>query len=162
MIRLTETVNLASQDVYEELLKLAYKCRLASNDFHHMHLNAVGEKFNEIHTRSDDFYYRFNRLSDMFFELAKENGMYIENESHAIEIVKDWTPHNEESYEYEQFLINSEKIMSAMVNDISAIQNMSGVTSDIQSELDNVKRDLTREVNYFTTSTLDIRHRTVS
>lgn len=144
-----ESVNKASDDVYEKFENLAHILCLAQNDIHIIHINAEGDKFQELHSLADEFRQKFGYLVDDCFEIASENNIEIRNNSNSLEYVPEWKPIESESYTFVKGVKEIQKISSNVVDAMSEIRSTDGITSDLISTLDNWIRDITKSVNYF-------------
>ena len=152
-IKLDESVNLCSSEIYNSIAILGYMCTLASNDLHHIHLCAEGDKFQEIHKDAEDYMSRVRELGDFCFELAKEGNIELVNETFAGNVLKqngyDWIVEEDNSYYFTEAYEAISRILSDLCDQIVQIQEMPEITSDISSELDVYLREFSKAVNYF-------------
>lgn len=157
-LRLNEDVNKASSEVYENIVLLGYAAVLAANDFHHIHLCTIGDKFQEIHSMADQYQYNMRNLADFCFEVAKESDIKLMNETYALQILSDegvdWAVSEADTYRFEDAYNTFSNILSDIAEFITEIENTEGITSDLISSLDNYLRDFTKDVNYFIPSRL--------
>ena len=146
-------VNLMDSKVYDNIALLGYTCTLAANDLHHIHLCAVGDKFQEIHTDAEEYMYRIQELGDFCFELAKEGGLQLYNETNALEVLKDsgndWKVLEDNEYDFDRAYENMSDIFTNISEFIMTIQKLEGITTDVSSKLDEYLREFTKIVNYF-------------
>lgn len=151
--QIKESVNTMTDKIYDNVALLGYACTLACNDLHHIHLNAVGDKFQEIHSESEQYMDRVAELNDFCLELAKEGGLSLYNETVALDVIKDsgnnWVIEEADSYNFEQAFKAISNVLSDLSQFIVIIQEMEGVTTDVSSELDTYLREFTKAVNYF-------------
>lgn len=158
IVKLNESVNKASAEVYDRIALLGYACVLASNDFHHIHLCAIGDKFSEIHGTAESYQYTMKNLSDFCFEVAKESDIKLMNESYALQILSDegidWKVEEQDEYRFEDAFRAMSSILSDIAEFITEIYNTEGITSDLVSSLDDYLRQFTKDVNYFIDSRL--------
>lgn len=152
-INISESVNNMADDVYDNVALLGYACALARNDLHHIHLNAVGEKFSEIHTDAETYMYQVAELNDFCLELAKEGGLSLYSETNAYDVIKDsgndWKVEDANSYTFEEAYTAISNILSDLTQFIKIITELEGVTSDVTSVLDEYTRNFSKDVNYF-------------
>lgn len=157
-INISESVNNMADDVYDNVALLGYACALARNDLHHIQLNAVGEKFSEIHTDAETYMYQVAELNDFCLELAKEGGLSLYSETNAYDVIKDsgndWKVEDANSYTFEEAYTAISNILSDLTQFIKIITELEGVASDVTSVLDNYSRDFTKAVNYTITNKL--------
>jgi len=152
-LRINETVNLMNFSIYNKIAILGYKCSLAANDLHHIHLCAEGDKFQEIHIDAENYMGRVRELGDLCFELAKEANVSLINETYALKVLKDnndlWEVEDVQSYYFTEAYETISRILSELCDEIVAVQKMPEISSDVSSELDTYLREFTKDVNYF-------------
>lgn len=152
-LRLSESVNIMPDLVYDNIALLGYCCALAANDFHHIHLCAEGDKFQEIHEDAESYMYRVRELGDFCLELAKEGGLELYSETVAYDVIKDsgndWKIADAKSYQFKEAYTEMSNILHDIVEFIIIIEGMEGVTSDVTSVLDEYARKFSKDVNYF-------------
>lgn len=152
-LRLSESVNIMPDLVYDNIALLGYCCALAANDFHHIHLCAEGNKFQEIHEDAESYMYRVRELGDFCLELAKEGGLELYSETVAHDVIKDsgndWKIADAKSYQFKEAYTEMSNILHDIVEFIIIIEGMEGVTSDVTSVLDEYARKFSKDVNYF-------------
>lgn len=158
-LHIKESVNLMTDIIYDNIALLGYACVLGANDFHHIHLCSIGDKFTEQHGKAEHYMYQLRELADFCLELAIEGGITPYNETHAYEVIKDsgndWKIAESDSYTFNEFLTESCNILEDIVKFITVITNFDGVTSDVASKLDDYCRQFSKEVNYFMTKQKD-------
>ena len=152
-LKIKESVNLMSDASYDKIAILGYACTLAANDLHHIHLCAVGNDFQEIHDTADNYLAIMRTLNDFCLEVAREGGIETENETYALDILKDagydWQVSNGSSYNFTEAFEEMQLILSDICECISNVRDTDEVTYDVASVLDKYLRDLTQAVNYF-------------
>lgn len=152
-LRLSESVNIMPDLVYDNMALLGYCCALAANDFHHIHLCAEGYKFQEIHQDAETYMGQVRELGDFCLELAKEGGLELYNETVAYDVIKDsgndWKIADAKSYQFKEAYTKMSNILHDLVEFITIIEGMEGVTSDVTSVLDEYARNFSKDVNYF-------------
>lgn len=148
-----DLVNLMDAQTYDNVALLGYACTLASNDLHHIHLCAVGDKFQEIHEDAEKYMDRVQELGDFCFELAKEGGISLYNETYALDVLKDegsdWQVADKNTYDFIEAYTQISNILSDLCEGIKLVQETEGIKSDVASELDTYLREFTKDVNYF-------------
>lgn len=152
-LKINEDVNLASPLEYDNIEILGYMCTLAANDLHHIHLCAMGDKFQEIHSDAESYMNRVRDLGDICFELIREENCDPVNETFALDTLNnldiDWKVETEIAYYFTEAYEAMSRILSALCDEIIVVQKLPNITSDISSELDNYLREFTKDVNYF-------------
>lgn len=152
-LMIKESVNKMSDEVYDNIALLGYACTLASNDLHHIHLCAIGDKFQEIHESADEYLSKVRELNDFCLELAKEGGLETYNETFANDVIKDagndWKVAEDKEYDFVKAFTEISNILTDLSQFIMIIEDMEGVTSDVTSVLDEYLREFTKAVNYF-------------
>lgn len=137
--------------IYEKAAKLGYVFTVISNNMKHIHLNACGKKFEEIHRQSEEYYNHFNYAADHLFELAAESPMVkLDNPTRAKEHVEDIEVETDEQYNFEKAMSKmSENLNKAIeyVKDTRAAAEGSRI--DVQSFLDDQLSYLNKQANYF-------------
>ena len=145
--------------VYDNIALLGYACTLASNDLHHIHLCAEGEKFQEIHEDADMYLSDVRDLNDFCLELAKEGNLSLYNETYALDVINDsgndWAIEEQESYNFREAFTAISNILTDLSQFIALVQDVEGITSDVSSELDTYRRKFTKAVNYFIAKKLE-------
>lgn len=130
----------ADGSLYEKAAKLGYLLTVASNNMKHVHFNAVGDKFEEIHRESESYYYRFSNLADNFFELACESPLIkLDNPTRAKEHCDCLDVETETEYAfktaYEVITRNIEAVIQC-INDLRSA--CEGIRPDVQSKCDDI------------------------
>lgn len=152
-LRLSESVNIMPDLVYDNIALLGYCCALAANDFHHIHLCAEGNKFQQIHEDAEIYMGQVRELCDFCLELAKEGGLELYSETVAYDVIKDsgndWKIADAKSYQFKEAYTEMSNILHDIVEFITIIEGMEGVTSDVTSVLDEYARNFSKDVNYF-------------
>ncbi len=154
-LKINEDVNLASPLEYDNIAILGYMCSLAANDLHHIHLCAMGDKFQEIHSDAESYMDKVRDLGDLCFELALEDNCEPANETFALQEfnkitdIEDWQVETAISYDFTEAYEAMSRILSNLCDEIIVVQKLPNITSDISSELDNYLREFTKDVNYF-------------
>lgn len=138
-------------DPFEGIAKLGYMYTILSNNMKHIHLNACGEKFKEIHGLAEDFYYRFNDYADAMFELAAESPMIkLDNPARAKEHVEDIEVESEARYEFGLAVEAFKRNLNKAIELIKRVRETVDRT-DIQSKLDDQLSYLNKKSNYILT-----------
>lgn len=144
-----DSINMASENVYEKFELLGHVLYLASNDIHTIHINATGPQFQELHSVADTLRIRLFELVDACFEIASENDVIVKNNSSSLDYVPNWVPVTNEKYYFNQGIYKIQEIIKNVVNNMVQLRELPSITSDLVSELDTWIRELTKEVNYF-------------
>ena len=152
-LKINESVNKMADEVYDNIALLGYACTLAANDLHHIHLCAIGDKFQEIHESADDYLSKVRELNDFCLELAKVGGLETYNETFANDVIKDagndWKVAEDKEYDFVKAFTEMSNILTDLSQFIMIIEELEGVTPDVTSVLDDYLRGFTKAVNYF-------------
>lgn len=143
----------ASSDdsVYEAAAKLGYAFTVISNNMKHIHLNACGDKFNEIHEKGETYYYWFSDKADWAFELASESAtIKLDNPTRAKEHCEDVEVEQNSTYGFEEanhaFLKNIDMALEKVKTLREAAES---IRPDVQSKCDDMSQWLNKESKYF-------------
>ena len=126
--------------------KLYYQSVVFSNDMQHIHTHAIGNKFDRLHSISNEYYEKASEDSDLFVELALEFGEKVRNPSDAAAIINyDFT--DADSYDWDDGI---QQIMARMEAYIAAMEELrkSNIPADVQSLLDDIIRYWKKENRY--------------
>ena len=136
--------------IYEKLAKLGYLYIVISNNMKHIHLNCAGQKFEEIHRQSEDYYYHFNGKADQYFELALEySGVKIDNPTRAKEHVEDIEVESEENYTFDKAIYKMIDNFHKAIDYIKCTRECAdNDRTDIQSTLDEELTYLNKQCNF--------------
>ena len=138
-------------DPFEGIAKLGYMYTVLSNNMKHIHLNACGEKFEEIHNLAENFYYKFNDYADTMFELAAESPMIkLDNPTRAKEHVEDVEVESEARYEFSLAVEAFKRNLNKAIELVKSVRETVDRT-DIQSKLDDQLSYLNKKSNYILT-----------
>lgn len=126
--------------------KMTCIAALAANDIHHIHFNVQGRGFDRIHNIANDYYERLGEEVDYLAELSLENGQPVPNLTLAGKVIEEWPTLTELCYSYDSAIRAICKVLSAYVNALTAVRNLS--ESDVSSKLDEFIRDWNKEIHY--------------
>lgn len=137
-----------SDKIYEDLEALGFVLMLASNDIHTIHINSCGSNFKELHESADYLYKLLADYADECLEICCEDGHFIHNINNAQDLL-NWENHGDDckSFKIESGTRAIIEILNDVIVTITELYN--DVTSDIQSTLDEWKRKLKSQMNYF-------------
>lgn len=136
--------------IYEKLAKLGYLYTVISNNMKHIHLNCAGQKFEEIHRASEEYYHHFNWKSDQYFELAAEySGVKLDNPTRAKEHVEDIEVETDENYTFDKAISRMTDNFNKAIEYIKCARECVGNDrTDIQSTLDEELTYLNKQCNF--------------
>ena len=136
--------------IYEKLAKLGYLYTVISNNMKHIHLNCAGQKFEEIHRASEEYYHHFNYKSDQYYELAAEySGVKLDNPTRAKEHVEDIEVETEENYTFDNAISRMTDNFNKAIEYIKCARECAGNDrTDIQSTLDEELTYLNKQCNF--------------
>ena len=126
--------------------KLYYQSVVFSNDMKHIHTHAIGNKFDRLHSISNEYYEKASEDSDLFVELALEFGEKVRNPSDAAAII-GYDFADADSYDWDDGI---QQIMARMEAYIAAMEELrkSNIPADVQSLLDDIIRYWKKENRY--------------
>ena len=136
--------------VYEKIAKLGYMYVVISNNMKHIHLNACGKKFEEIHRNAEEFYYHFSGLADKFLEIAAESPMTkLDNVTRAKEHVEEIEVEDGENYSFEKAIARISDNFNKAIEMCKTVREAAGNDrSDIQSVMDEELSYLNKNFGY--------------
>jgi DNA-binding ferritin-like protein len=139
-----------SGGVYEKIAKLGYMYIVISNNMKHIHLNACGRKFEEIHRNAEEFYYHFSNLADRFLEIAAESPLTkLDNVTRAKEHVEEIEVEDEQNYSFEKAMTRISDNFNKAIMMCKTVRECAGnARSDIQSVIDEELSYLNKQFGY--------------
>lgn len=137
--------------VFEKIAKIGYVYTVISNNMKHIHLNACGKKFEEIHRTAETYYNHFNYFADDMFELASESPLIkLDNPTRAKEHVEGIEVETDTSYPFETAMARMSDNLNKAIECVKDARATAGDSrTDIQSKLDEELSYLNKEFNYF-------------
>jgi DNA-binding ferritin-like protein len=137
--------------VYEKVAKIGYVYTVISNNMKHIHLNACGKKFEEIHRTAETYYNHFNYFADSMFELASESPLIkLDNPARAKEHAEGIEVEADTSYPFETAMARMSDNLNKAIECVKDARAAAGDSrTDIQSKLDEELSYLNKEFNYF-------------
>lgn len=140
-----------SGDVFDKAAKAGYTYTVISNNMKHIHLNASGRKFNEIHNLGEDYYNHFSSVADMLFELASESPLIkLDNPTRSKEHCEDIDVESSDNYDFmsaiQAFISNMDYAKKVI---LEVRRSAEPSRPDIQSTMDEELTYLNKQVNYF-------------
>lgn len=138
-------------NVYEKAAKAAYAYIVIANNMKHIHLNISGSKFEEIHRLCDDYYYHFNNLADIYYELAAESPLItLDNPTRAKEHCEDISVEMEKEYNFKSALEAISTNFESAIKYMGELRESSeSIRKDIQSKIDDELLYLNHQSRYF-------------
>lgn len=137
--------------VFEKIAKIGYVYTVISNNMKHIHLNACGKKFEEIHRTAENYYHHFNYFADSMFELASESPLIkLDNPTRAKEHAEGIEVETDTSYPFETAMARMSDNLNKAIECVKDARAAAGDSrTDIQSKLDEELSYLNKEFNYF-------------
>ena len=137
--------------VFEKIAKIGYVYTVISNNMKHIHLNACGKKFEEIHRTAETYYNHFNYFADSMFELASESPLIkLDNPTRAKEHAEGIEVEADTSYPFETAMARMSDNLNKAIECVKDARAAAGDSrTDIQSKLDEELSYLNKEFNYF-------------
>lgn len=143
--------NDSDGSLYEKAAKTAYAYVVIANNMKHIHLNACGDKFQEIHNFCDELYHHFSYVSDGFFELAAESPLVtLDNPTRAKEHCEDISVETEKEYKFKDALEVMRSNIESAIKYLGELRTAAdGIRTDVQSKVDNELEYLNKHSRYF-------------
>lgn len=137
--------------VYDVAAKLGYVFTVISNNMKHIHLNASGRKFKELHEKCDMYYHFFNQKADWAFELASESPLVkLDNPTRAKEHCEDVEVEQAAEYGFEDGFNAVLKNFDIAIENVNKLREAAEhIRPDVQSECDSLLTYLNKESKYF-------------
>lgn len=127
--------------------KAALTAVLVDNDFHYMHLCAIGEDFDKSHNLCEEYYSKIEDEVDYLMELSLEVHAPIVNYTLAGQVLRDYPVESQSEYHYPDLVRSLQDKVSIYILALKELRN--AVSDDsIQSKLDDMIRDWEKELNY--------------
>ena len=127
--------------------RLYYSSVCFVNDMKHLHLHAVGNKFDRIHAIAEEYYKKANEEADTFGELAMEYNKNLSNASYAASLI-GYKPCAYSNVDWEiavkEFDLRIRQYLTAM----EQVRYSEDISTDVESLLDDIMRYWKKEVNY--------------
>lgn len=120
---------------------------LVNNDFHYMHLNSVGKDFDKSHNLAQEYYQKIEEEIDYLMEMSLEVQAPVFNYTLAGQIVEDYVPESEPSYDYPTLIESLKNKIGTYILALKSVREFT-VNTSIQSRLDDMIRDWEKELNY--------------
>lgn len=138
-------------NVYEKAVKVAYVYTVIANNFKHIHLNASGTKFQEIHNMCDEYYHHFSNKSDFYYELAAESPFIaLDNPTRAKEHCEDISVEMDKEYNFRKALETISTNFSSAIKYLDELREAANnLRPDIQSRVDDELSYINKQIKYF-------------
>ena len=131
----------------EPITKAALLGSLIANDCWMIHLYAKGDKFDDLHALSEQYYHTIAIQTDYLMELAVEIGAPIINPSEALKYIPDYIIENSVEYTWEPSLEILQHKLGQFIGALKEVRE-SIDRADVQSWIDDNVRDWEKEVHY--------------
>lgn len=127
--------------------RLFYASVVFTNNMKHIHLHAVGNKFDRIHSIAQEYYNKAAEESDLFAEWALEFKETIQNPSNAATISGLYVE-NENEYYWESAIAAINNEINTYITELAKVRDSRSISDDVASELDTIIRYWKKENNY--------------
>lgn len=143
-------------DVYSHAANTGYAYTVISNNFKHIHLNVIGQRFDRIHELCDEYYQYFSKKADFFFELALQNLDSIDNPMNAT-MYSDIGVLEERNYNYRDAGTCMSAQFQSAIDAVCLLRDSAVSMADtaIQSDCDAELSYLNKQLNFFMRKRLD-------
>lgn len=127
--------------------KAALTAVLVNNDFHYMHLLAIGEDFDKSHNLCEEYYTKIEDEVDYLMELSLEVHAPIVNYTLAGQVLSGYPVESQSEYYYTDIIEHLQNKVSIYLLALKELRNATADES-IQSKIDDMIRDWEKELNY--------------
>lgn len=135
--------------VFEKAAKVGYAYTVIANNMKHIHLAACGDKFNEVHNKTENLYHHFSYAADNYFELALESPVTkLDNPTRAKEHCEDIPVEQSSEYGFEQAMETISSNIQFAIAYIEELRKSADSRTDVQSTADEELRYLNKEKNF--------------
>lgn len=141
--------------VFEKAAKVGYAYTIIANNMKHIHLAACGDKFNEVHNKTENLYHHFSYAADNYFELALESPVTkLDNPTRAKEHCEDIPVEQSSEYGFEQAMETISSNIQFAITYIEELRKSADSRTDVQSTADEELRYLNKEKNFIIRNSL--------
>ena len=131
----------------ELITKAAIIATLVGNDVWYVHWNAKGDKFDQIHNISYNYYDTLARETDDLMEFSMDLGVPVINLSNALAYIPDYKPEIESQYMWDGAIQVFKSKLPLYTNTLQELRDTT-TRSDIQSRIDEWLQYWNKELNY--------------
>lgn len=124
-----------------------YSSIIFANNMKHIHLHAVGNKFDDIHVIAEEYYERASKENDFFAELALEFNTDVSNFTYASNY-SGFKIEEKNAYNWENAIQAFYKNIEAYIEMLLSFRAETYIPNDVKSEIDSIVRYWKKE-NYY-------------
>lgn len=135
--------------LYEKAAKVAYAYTVIANNTRHIHINACGNKFEDIHLTTDSVHCHFNYASDYFYELAAESPLVkLDNPTRAKEHCEDIEVETNKDYDFKTAFEAIDRNLNYAIKYLSELRDCADSRKDVQSKIDEELGYINKQSKY--------------
>ncbi len=135
--------------LYDKAAKVAYAYTVIANNMRHIHINACGNKFEDIHQTTDSVHCHFNYTSDYFYELAAESPLVeLDNPTRAKEHCEDIEVETNKDYDFKTAFETIDRNLNYAIKYLSELRDCADSRKDVQSKIDEELGYINKQSKY--------------
>lgn len=135
--------------LYDKAAKIAYAYTVIANNMRHIHINACGNKFEDIHQTTDSVHCHFNYMSDYFYELAAESPLVeLDNPTRAKEHCEDIEVETNKDYDFKTAFETIDRNLNYATKYLSELRDCADSRKDVQSKIDEELGYINKQSKY--------------
>lgn len=115
----------------------------------HIHINACGNNFEDIHQTTDSVHCHFNYASDYFYELAAESPLVeLDNPTRAKEHCEDIEVETNKDYDFKTAFEAIDRNLNYAIKYLSELRDCADSRKDVQSKIDEELGYINKQSKY--------------
>lgn len=135
--------------LYDKAAKVAYAYTVIANNMRHIHINACGNNFEDIHQTTDSVHCHFNYASDYFYELAAESPLVeLDNPTRAKEHCEDIEVETNKDYDFKTAFEAIDRNLNYAIKYLSELRDCADSRKDVQSKIDEELGYINKQSKY--------------
>lgn len=145
----TDSDDSSCGSLYDKAAKVAYAYTVIANNMRHIHINACGNKFEDIHQTTDSVHCHFNYTSDYFYELAAESPLVeLDNPTRAKEHCEDIEVETNKDYDFKTAFETIDRNLNYAIKYLSELRDCADSRKDVQSKIDEELGYINKQSKY--------------
>lgn len=145
----TDSDDSSYGSLYDKAAKVAYAYTVIANNMRHIHINACGNKFEDIHQTTDSVHCHFNYTSDYFYELAAESPLVeLDNPTRAKEHCEDIEVETNKDYDFKTAFETIDRNLNYAIKYLSELRDCADSRKDVQSKIDEELGYINKQSKY--------------
>lgn len=140
----------SDDSLYDSAAKVGYAFTVISNNMKHIHVNACGPNFNEIHSMTNELMYRFSSIADYYYELAAESPLTtLDNPIRAKEHCEDISVEVDKEYDFKKAFETITSNIESGIKYLGDLRSAANNRPDVLTRLDDELCYLNKQSRYF-------------